>query len=122
MINEMGRLRFPRPAMGGRTCRALRACAGLGLVVMLILAGCGSASFGASSAAAPQGHAVSSGSGSTSNTTSGGSTSGSQNNGGPPYLVKSLQVSLQVKDIRATQILDPQRAISRRVFRPQTTP
>jgi hypothetical protein len=97
MINLMGRARLSRPAISGRTSRTLGACAGLGLVVMLVLAGCGGSSFGASSAVAPQSHAVSSNGGSTSNTTS-----GSQNSGGPPYLVKSLQVSLQVKDTRAT--------------------
>jgi Domain of unknown function (DUF4349) len=102
MISEMGRARLSRPAIRGRASRVLGTCSGLGLVAMLVLAGCGSASSGAASPLAPQSHAVSSGSGSTSNTTAGGSTSGSQNNGGPPYLVKSLQVSLQVKDTRAT--------------------
>jgi hypothetical protein len=91
-------------APGGRTLRSLATGVGLCLAVAL-LAGCGT-SMGASSALAPQSHSVGSNGGSSSNTTSGGSTTttsatpGSQNSG-PPYLVKSLQVTIEEKDTRA---------------------
>src|SRR5215831_16174639 len=93
-----------QPAPGRRTLRSLATGIGLCLTVAL-LSGCGT-SMGASSALAPQSHSVGSNDGSSSNTTSGGSTTttsatpGSQNSG-PPYLVKSLQVTIQVKDTRA---------------------
>jgi Domain of unknown function (DUF4349) len=93
----------PRPpAPSGRTLRTLATSVGLCLAIAL-LAGCGSAtnaSLAPQRSAAPPGQSLSSGgtSGSTTNTTS--ATPGSQNSG-PPYLVKSLQVTLQVKDTRA---------------------
>jgi Domain of unknown function (DUF4349) len=96
----------PRPPdLGRRTLRSLAAGLGLCLAVAL-LAGCGSAtnaSLGSQHSAAP-GQSVSSGG--TSSNTSGGSTNttsatpGSQNSG-PPYLVKSLQVTIEEKDTRA---------------------
>ncbi|PWT78015.1 MAG: hypothetical protein C5B60_01855 [Chloroflexi bacterium] len=72
---------------------------------MLLLSGCGTSMI-AGSASGPDHSAASNGS-SNSNTTSGGPTSnttaatpGPQNGGGPPYLVKSLQVTIEVKDTR----------------------
>ena len=93
------------PARGGHTLRSLAACVGLTLAVAL-LAGCGSSSAGASlgsqhSAAGP---AQSSSSGNTSAAASSGSTSPGATpapGGGPPYLVKALQVTIEVKDTRA---------------------
>jgi hypothetical protein len=95
-----------QPAPGGRTLRSLAAGLGLCLAVAL-LAGCGgasNASLGSQHSAAGPGQSFSSGG--TSSNSSGGSTTttsatpGSQN-GGPPYLVKSLQVTIQEKDTRA---------------------
>src|SRR5215467_3233925 len=96
----------PRPIAPDRgTLRSFATGLGLCLVVA-VLAGCGSSngSFGGSSAA-PQSHSVSSGGNTTSNTTGGSTTTtsatpGSQNSG-PPYLVKSLQVTIEEKDTRA---------------------
>jgi TolA-binding protein len=107
MIDEMGRARFPCQAKSGRTFRALGACVGLGLIVMLLLAGCGSA-MSAGGANGPARSAASNG-GSSSNASAGGTTTnttaatpGPQNGGGPPFLVKSLQVTIEVTDTRAT--------------------
>ena len=91
------------PALGRRTLQSLAACVGLTLTVA-ILAGCGSssASFGSQRSAA--GPAQSSSSGNTSAAGSSGSTSPGATpapGGGPPYLVKALQVTIQVKDTRA---------------------
>jgi hypothetical protein len=96
------------PALGGRTLRSLAVFLGLSLTVAL-LAGCGNSAtpgFGPEhSAAAP---AQSSSSGNTSAAASSGSTSGNTSpaatpapGGGPPYLVKALQVTIEVKDTRA---------------------
>lgn len=87
---------------------ALIVCA---VVAVAALAGCGggAASTAAGSAAPAQGHTVlnagaggtsSSGAGGTS--TAGGTPAGSATPGGPQYLVKSLAVSMAVKDPRQT--------------------
>jgi Domain of unknown function (DUF4349) len=95
-----------QPVPGKRTLLSLAACVGLTLMVAL-LAGCGGASVASGSTHSVAGPNQSSSSGSTLGNTSGGSpnttsaTPGSQNSG-PPYLVKSLQVTLEVKDTRAT--------------------
>jgi len=94
------------PALGRHTLRSLATGLGLCLAVVL-LAGCGgstNASLSPQHSAAGPGQSLSSGG--TSSNSSGGSTTttsatpGSQNSG-PPYLVKSLQVTIQVKDTRA---------------------
>ena len=100
--------RLFRRALSGRTLPALAACVGLS-IAMMVLAGCGG-SFGAESKAAgpangstSQGHLSASSNGSGS----GSSTSSTSSNGGPPYLDKALQVTIEVKDTRvaATTIL-----------------
>ena len=98
------RMRFFRRALSGRTLPALAAGIGLG-IAMIVLAGCGGVVNGnLSSAAGPGNGSTSQGqlshSSSSSNSTS--STPSSSSNGGPPYLVKALQVTIQVKDTRAT--------------------
>ena len=91
------------PALGVRAVRSLAACVGLTLMVAL-LAGCGSSPISAPAA----GPAQSSSSGNTSAAASSGSTSSNTSpgatpapGGGPPYLVKALQVTIEVKDTRA---------------------
>ena len=97
-----------RPARAGRTFRSLAICLGLSLMVVL-LAGCGSSSASLSNgpANAPLAGGAAS-SGNTSSAASSGSnlaptssTPSTPSNGGPPYLVKALQVTIQVKDTRA---------------------
>ena len=97
-----GWARVFRLARGKRTCRALAAGAGLGIVAVMVLAGCGAASFGNVPEAAPAHSAA--GSGNTSSSSQSAATSSTpstSSNGGPPYLVKALQVTIQVKDTRA---------------------
>ncbi|MGO8950056.1 MAG: DUF4349 domain-containing protein [Ktedonobacterales bacterium] len=88
--------------------RSLAVCLGLILTVAL-LAGCGSSS--ASSTFGPINSSLgpaqsssgntSSAASSSSNSVPASSTPSSSSNGGPPYLVKALQVTIQVKDTRA---------------------
>jgi hypothetical protein len=96
---------LPRhPAWGRRTLRSLAAGVGLCLAVAL-LAGCGSSSGGASfgSQRSAAGPAQSSSSGNVSGSTLGSTSPGATPapGGGPPYLVKALQVTIEVKDTRA---------------------
>jgi hypothetical protein len=88
--------------LGRRTLPALAACVGLG-IAMMVLAGCGGATNGAlSTAAGPANSSSSQGQSSSGGSTTTKSTTPGSQNSGPPYLVKSLQVTVEVKDTRAT--------------------